>query len=125
MSKSLPKSKEIKIAGNSVKIKKLPLGDIAKIISSLEEIPNEVAQIESLEKDQIFVKLPILIVSSLDKFIDILVKAIDDQRITKDVVNSLYLDDILDVIITILEVNNLGGILQRLKKAKALSQVKE
>lgn len=115
--------KTLTINDKKITVKKLPLRKIISLLEAVGKLPQEIGDIDQKNASEIVSNLGIIIASSLPKFVDVIVKAVDQQDVTPEfILDECDFNDALDLIIAILEVNNVAGILQRLKKIKALNQ---
>ncbi len=92
------------------------------LLEGVGKIPTQIANMDKMNQDEMVENLPFLIASSLPLFSGIIVGAIDNQ-ITEDfLLDECGFDDALELIEAILEVNNVAGILERIKKVQALTK---
>jgi len=130
ISKSLPIKSSISfvsISGDDIsfEVKKLPLGKIIDLLNAIEQLPKEVANLDKMDESEILQNISVLIAVSLPKFVDVIVKAIDDAKITRELIlNEFGADDIINTVFAILSVNNVLGIMETLKKVQALMKPK-
>ena len=119
--KTLETKKTIKIQGHEIVIKKLPLGKVAELLKDIGELPKEIAGLDKMGNDQLIAQLPMIIATALPSFAKLIVKAVDDPKIDQTFIETKCgLDEALEIISSILEVNNLAGIFATIKKIKAL-----
>jgi len=127
VSAASPRSQElqfINVSGESITftVKKLPLGRVINLLNAVQQLPKEIADLDKMDEGEILQNISSLIALAIPKFVDVVVEAIDDKAITKDVVlNEFGLDDIMSTIYSILVVNNILGILGTIKKVRALT----
>lgn len=128
VSKAVENKKEIEIVGVSgaaikFTVKKLPLGKVIDLLNAVERLPKEVANIDKMGEDEILENIATLIAASLPKFVGVIARAIDDQVVTEKVILEEFgIVEAVDTIYAILEVNNIFGIMQTLKKVQALTR---
>ncbi len=121
--KSISNEKDLTIAGKKVTVKKLPIGKLVSVLQYVGNVPQELAGLDKKSTDEIVQSLPLVIASALPFFADAVVKAADNPVITKEfLLDECGLDDALDLVAAIMDVNNVAGIVEKLKKIKALNQ---
>lgn len=127
-SSAIKTSAELKFIGVTGKeitftVNKLPLGKVINLLETVEQLPKELANIDKMGESEILQNIAQLIALAIPKFVGVIVEAIDDERITKEVIlNEFGFDDIVETIYTILEVNNVVKIFQTIKKIQALTK---
>lgn len=121
------KSKSLELAGHKITIKKLPMGKIAGLIEGMKDLPPEIKEAFSTwdentrDADFIFEHVPVLLTVSLNKVSDFMVKASNSDELTeKMLLEEFGFDDSVDLVEGILEVNNVRGIIDKIKKMVAL-----
>lgn len=121
MSKILETTKEIKLSNDLVLIiSKKPIGKIIKLLKEIQKLPPELSKIGNNPTDDVVEQLPMILATSMDSAADIIVKAVDQPNFTKEVLEAeLGLEDVLLIVQTFLEVNNVSGILEQIKKVQA------
>lgn len=119
---ALPKSKKVKIAGKTVEVCKLPLGKMAGLFMSVESLPKEITGIDKMNGEDVLAKLPFMIGVSIPAFAPMIATAIDNQVTKEELMEKADLEEILDVVTAFCEVNNVAGIIERVKKIKALAK---
>jgi len=126
VSKTIEVKKDIEFIGISTKpisftVKKLPVGKVIDLLNSVEQLPKEVANLDKMAEDEILQNISTMIAATLPKFVNVIAKAIDDPQITQEVILTEFgFAEAFDTIFAILEVNNVYGIMQTLKKVQAL-----
>mgnify|MGYP003971268447 CR=1 FL=1 len=112
---------KIKLENKTIEVNKLPLGKYAELLKALDELPKKISSLDGLENEEILTKLPIIIADSLPEFIKIICIA---SPLTEDEVNSISLDEAVDVVLGIIKVNNYQGIFDKIKNLTAQKSVK-
>ncbi len=121
--KSIATEKTLDIAGKKVTVKKLPIGKLVSVLEYMGNMPEALTSLDKKSTDEIVQSLPVVIASALPFFADAIVKASDSPVITKEfLLEECGLDDALDLVGALTEVNNVAGIIEKLKKIKALNQ---
>lgn len=121
--KSIATEKTLDIAGKKVTVKKLPIGKLVSVLEYMGNMPEALTSLDKKSTDEIVQSLPVVIASALPFFADAIVKASDSPVITKEfLLEECGLDDALDLVSGLIEVNNVAGIIEKLKKIKALNQ---
>lgn len=121
--KSIATEKTLDIAGKKVTVKKLPIGKLVSVLEYIGNMPEALTSLDKKSTDEIVQSLPVVIASALPFFADAIVKASDSPVITKEfLLEECGLDDALDLVSGLIEVNNVAGIIEKLKKIKALNQ---
>lgn len=121
MSKIIEKTKILNINGYEITISKLSIRKIAELLEELGKIPEAITGLDKMGDDELMQNLPMIIASSMPLFVDVIVKAVNDEKITREVLlDEFGIDDALLLIETLLEVNNVAVILERIKKVRAL-----
>lgn len=127
-SMALPTKADISFTGISEQeiaftVKKLPLGRVINLLNAVQELPKEIANIDKMDESEILQNISTLIAMAIPKFVDVVVEAIDDEKITADtILEEFGLDNIINTIYLILVVNNVLGIMQTIKKMQALTR---
>lgn len=119
--------KTLELAGHKITIKKLPMGKIATLIEGIKDLPPEIKEAfgtwdeNTRDADFLFEHLPVLLTASINKVSDFLVKASNSDELTeKMLLEEFGFDDGVDLVEGILEVNNVRGIIDKIKKMVAL-----
>ena len=120
--KALQTTKKVKIADKTVEVKKLPLGKIAALLQSIEELPKEISQLDKMSNEQALAKLPFLIGASIPAFAPMISNAVDNQITKEELMEKADLEEVIDLVTVFCEVNNVFGIIEKAKKIKALAQ---
>lgn len=122
--------KETKIIiGESQKeitIKKLPIGKIIKLLNNIEKLPEPLVKLSTEDEAELIRSLPMQLALILPEVADIIVKAVDDEKLTKDyLLNECYFEDAVLIIETFLDVNNVQSIIARVKKIQVMEPAQE
>lgn len=118
---AINKNIQIELQGQVIVLKKLSLGKLVKLLDHLSELPVEVMEMDKIPAEEMLQKLPVMVALSLPKFVNIIVKATDNEKVTADfLIEQCSLDEIMDLVYNLLVVNNVAGILNTLKKMQAL-----
>ncbi|HYD35557.1 MAG TPA: hypothetical protein VD999_05795 [Vitreimonas sp.] len=104
-----------------VEIKKLPIGKYVEVLKALNNLPKEISGLENITPEGIIQRLPSIIANSFDELCKIVSIATD---MTDDEVKSISLDELTEIIITVIEVNKFASIADRVKKAFSLAPQK-
>jgi hypothetical protein len=120
-------SKTLDLSGHKVTVNKLPIGKIAKLIEGFKDLPPEIKgafsswDAETRDADFLFEHVPMLMTVSINKVSTFVVDASNSKELTeKLLLEDLGMDDTVDLIEAILEVNNIRGIIDKVKKMFAL-----
>jgi len=98
-------------------VKKITLGQIPQLVAIVRNVPAILGGADNLDNATIVAKLPEIIETALPE-VSKLVALITDIKVEE--VQALGLAEFTDVVVQILEVNNVEGIIQNIKKAMAL-----
>jgi hypothetical protein len=121
------KSKTITIKEQDVEIKKMAVGQFAKLMLAIEKLPDIVLKNFSLEEAQkmdinsLLVKLPNVLASSQDELFKVVEVA---SGIKKKNIEELDYEEFIDVISAIFELNNFQSIVAKVKNLKQVLQSK-
>lgn len=121
------KSKTITINEQEVEIKKMAVGQFAKLMLAIEKLPDIVLKNFSLEDAQkldinsLLVKLPPVLASSQDELFKVVEVA---SGIKKKDIEELDFEEFFDVIAAVFELNNFNAIVAKVKKLKQVLQSK-
>lgn len=107
---------EINTLHKTIDIKKLPLGKYAELLGAIKELPKHLNSFEKLDNAKIIDALPQLISSAMPDFIHIMTIA---TELDKKEIESIGLDEAVDIVLAVIEVNNYKGIYQKIKKVTA------
>ena len=107
---------EVKLDDRTVVVKKLPLGRYAELLKALKKLPENLGGLDKMKEDEIFRKLPTLIAGALPDCIDMLAIA---TPLTVDELNTLGLDEAVELFLAVIKVNNYQDIYGKVKKALA------
>lgn len=127
MTKILENQKTITINGVEVTIKKLPIRRLTSVLEALSKLPADVMNMKNVGENsndiEVVQNLANVIAMALPEFAGIIASTIDDENITAEfILDECGVDEGLDLITAVLEVNNIAGILERIKKIQALSR---
>ena len=89
---------------------------------SVESLPKEITGIDKMNGEDVLAKLPFMIGVSIPAFAPMIATAIDNQVTKEELMEKADLEEILDVVTAFCEVNNVAGIIERVKKIKALAK---
>lgn len=104
-------------------VRKLPLGKVINLLQTIEKLPKEIADIDKMNESEILQNIAQLVALAIPQFIGVIAEAIDDEKITQAVILEEFgFDDIVEVVFTILQVNNVVKIFQTIKKMQALTK---
>lgn len=124
-------TKNLKIAGHEITIKKLPIGKIVGLIESFKTLPPEIkdqfASWDANTKNEefLFEHVPMMLTVSMPKVTEFVIKASNSEELTEEMLlNDFGIDDSLDLIMGIMEINNITGIIEKVKKIMALYATK-
>lgn len=121
--KALPTSLNITIADKEITLHKLPLKKVVTLLEALGKLPQEFSQLDTQDNSKIVENLALLVALSLPKFAQVLAQAIDREDITSEwLLDNCSLDDAIALVVAVCEVNNLAGIIERIKKLQALAK---
>lgn len=118
-------SRTVEIGGREITIKKLPLRKLVNLLSVLKELPddlrNQVMNLDNLADDSFVSSIPEIVSLAMPEFAKVVVRAVDDEQITEEVLlDEFGLDEDMELIYQLLEVNNIAGIADKIKKVQAL-----
>jgi hypothetical protein len=118
---------ELNLSGKPVVVKKLPLGKISLLIGLFKDLPEElkskVSNIDQIDNDVILQEIPTLIALAMPHMAKFVAVACNSKEITEEyLLEEAGFDDAVDIVNAILEVNNIAGILEKVKKTQALYQ---
>lgn len=119
---ALQKSKKVKIADKTVEVKKLPLGKMAALFQSVEALPKEITGLDKMSGEEAMAKLPMIIGVAIPSFAPMVSAAVENQVTKEEILEQADLAEVMDVVTAFCEVNNVAGIIERVKKIKALTQ---
>ena len=119
---AIQKTQKVKIAGKTVEVKKLPLGDMAVLFQSVQELPKEITGLDKMSGEDALARLPFMIGVAIPAFAPMIASAVGNQVTTEELLNKADLEEVMDVVTAFCEVNNVSGIIERVKKIKALTQ---
>lgn len=120
-------TKDLTIAGHKITVKKLAIGKIVGLIESFKNLPPEIKEQfanwdEGTKNEEfLFNHVPMMLTVSMPKVTEFVVKASNSKELTEQMLlEDFGIDDSLDLIHGILEVNNVNGIIDKVKKITAL-----
>lgn len=114
----------ITIDGQSVEIKKLPLGKYAELLRAVKELPKIIGLIDGNSTEEIVRKIPEIVATSLPDVINILTIATPLKREFMES-DDFGLYDAVAAISAVIEVNNYKGIFDNIKKLTASQSEKK
>lgn len=119
------KTKTIELAGTKVTLSKLSIKKLAETVNSLTNLPPELkttlVTLDKIEVDEALAQLPMIIATALPYLSTTVIKACDSKDITEDFLQEeCGLDDVVYLVEEWLELNNIKGIIDRVKKMQAL-----
>ncbi|MEC1786088.1 hypothetical protein [Schinkia azotoformans] len=117
-------TKDIKINGEKFTIKKIPLGKYGELVMAFEKLPNTLKEVfagedgnlTDIDTQTIIEKAPLLLFQLNQDVLKLISVAsgIELKKLSEDI----GLDEGLDIIYAILEVNNVGLIIEKVKNLK-------
>jgi len=113
--------KEVVIGDKTIVVKKLPLRRITVLLQAVGKLPEEITGITDMKPDEVVANMATMLAVALPKIADVLVEAIDKQITADFLLDEAGFDEALELVTVILEVNNVAGIIDRLKKLQALA----
>lgn len=119
------KTKTLKIADKSVVLTKLSIRKMAEVLNGITNLPDElknsIVNLDTLSNDQALAQFPTIIATALPHIAGMVAKACDSKDITEDfLLDECGFDDVVELVEAWLELNNIAGILDRVKKMQAL-----
>lgn len=109
----------VKIEGEDIEVKKLPIGRYAEILKAVKELPKHLSGIDELDKNTVLEKLPELIGVATPDIINIVSIA---TGIPSAKVQEYGLREMTDLVMAIFEVNEYQEVYTKIKKAMAQSK---
>lgn len=119
--KALPIVKEVAIGGEIVKVSKLPLGQYAKLLIALKNLPTsalkDVQKVNTDDNEQAIMFLLGVFAEAWEQVVDIIAigSGLDKDRLMND--PEIGLDGGVGLFLAIYEVNNLAKVIQTVKNA--------
>lgn len=107
--------KKVTLAGKKITVKKLPLRKVVELLKSFS-LPQE-----EIDKITASGNMPMQIAMGIETFAPIIADSLDKQVTAEELLNA-FPEEILDLLTTIVEVNNLVEVFEKLKKGLALVQ---
>lgn len=119
------KTKTLTIADKEVTLQKLSIKKLANTLNELTNLPDELkntlVNLDTLSNDQALAQLPTIIATALPHMAGMVAKACDSTDITEEfLLDECGLDDAIILVEAWIELNNIQGILDRIKKMQAL-----
>lgn len=120
--------KTVVLAGQRIVVRKLPIKRIVELLEMLKNLPPEVKdefnRIDKDMKNEEFVSaLPTLIALLLPQLADFVIKAIGDEKLNRELLlEKAGIDEVIELVDEFITINNVLGILDRIKKMQALYQ---
>lgn len=119
------KTKTLKIADTNVVLTKLSIRKMAEVLNGITNLPDElknsIVTLDTLSNDQALAQFPTIIATALPHIAGMVAKACDSKDITEDfLLDECGFDDVVELVEAWLELNNIAGILDRVKKMQAL-----
>lgn len=124
MTNIIKTQREVVIGDKTIVVKKLPLRRISVLFQAVGRLPDEITGITEMKPDEVVANMATMFAIALPKIADVLVEAVDSQITADELLDNGGFDDALELITAILEVNNIAGILERIKKLQALAPKK-
>lgn len=116
------KEKKVKINNLEITVKKLPIGKVIKILDAVGQLPDELAITANQTEADILKNLPVKIAMLLPQLGHIIVQAVDDPKLTKEILlEECYFEDAITLIEAIIDVNDVQAIIERVKKIQVLN----
>lgn len=121
------KTKTLKIADKEILLTKLSIRKMAEVLNGITNLPDElknsIVNLDSLSNEDALVQFPTIIATALPHIAGMVAKACDSKDITEDfLLDECGFDDVVELVEAWLELNNIAGILDRVKKMQALYQ---
>lgn len=121
------KTKTITIAEKEVTLTKLSIKKLAETLNELTNLPDglkeTVVNLDNRSNEELLAQAPMLVATALPHIAGIVARACDSKEITEDfLLDECGLDDVVYLVEEWLELNNIAGILDRVKKMQALYQ---
>jgi hypothetical protein len=119
------KTKTIKLAGKNITLTKLSIRKLADTINGLANLPDELkttlTNLDTLSNDQALAQFPTIIATALPHMAGMVAKACDSKDVTEEyLLDECGFDDAIELVEAWLELNNVVGIMERIKKMQAL-----
>lgn len=116
------KEKKVKINNLEITVKKLPIGKVIKILDAVGQLPDELAITADQTNADVLKNLPVKIAMLLPQLGHIIVQAVDDPKLTKEyLIDECFFEDAITLIEAIIDVNDVEGIINRVKKIQILN----
>lgn len=106
----------VKLDTKSVTVRKIPIGKYPELLIKLRELPKYLGEFEGLNKNELFEKLPEIVIKAFPDVLSLIGYAtdVDDAELKE-----LGLDEVVDLIAAVIEVNNFIGVWEKVKKITA------
>jgi hypothetical protein len=123
----MEKSKTILINNKEVKIKKMAIGQFAKLMLAIEKLPDIISknfsleEVQNLEVQTLLTKLPLFLANSQDEIFKVVEVA---SGIKKKEIEELDIEEFIDVVTAVLELNNFKAIVNKVKNFRQILQSK-
>lgn len=113
-------TKSFTFEAKTIEVSKLPIGKYAELLKVITELPKQIKELfnssDKISNDELIDKIPNLVGTCLPDIVNLIVVACEGQ-VTKEEVESMGLDEIVDALIAIFEVNNYSSVFNKIKKA--------
>ncbi|AIF45434.1 MULTISPECIES: hypothetical protein [Virgibacillus] len=112
----MAKSKKIKLNGEQVEIKKIPIGKFSELMLAIDNLPSLVSEaisfeeLENLNNEILLTKLPTLLAKAQDDIFKLVSVASGVENIEE-----LDFEEFFDVVTTVIELNNIQAIVSKVK----------
>lgn len=120
--------KTLEFDGVKVTIKKMPMRKLAGLLDVLKELPQDVKtqimglNFDTMSNEEFMSQIPSMVALLMPELAHVVARACNSDVKKEVFLDELGLDDNIAVIETILEVNKIQSVLERVKKIKALYQ---
>lgn len=110
----MSKKVEITTINKTVEVTKAPVGRFIEALKQVKEISKHLAAFSELSQASIIEKLPAMIAESYDEIARIVAIAVPE--LTREEVDMLSIDELIDLIVAIIEVNEIEKLGDTIKK---------
>ena len=123
----MKKSKTININGVKVEIKKIPIGKFAELMMAVDKLPSIVTnavsldELENINAQLLFSKLPSILANAQNELFKLVSVA---SGIVVEDISEVDIEEFIDIILAVLEINNIQGIVNKVKNFKKVLQEK-
>lgn len=107
---------EVKLDDRTIEVKKLPIGRYVELLKAFDGILPRIGALDGISNDEVLSRLPVIISESLPDMINILVLT---TELKKEEVEQLGLDECINILESVVEVNNLKSVFEKVKKVMA------